>query len=286
MTSSVTPADAHYDVVEHRVEWSGTIPAGVISQEAGWEDTDEGSVTYQWLDATDGLALPKEDDAFFGPFELGFAFPFWGEEYARLYVNTNGMVTFGGGSASVSNTTIASASSPNSFIAAYWDDLDPSAGGRIYFKAAGMPPDRRAIIEWSQVPRYGSDEGLSFEIVLYEDGRIMIQYRSLTGSYADGHAASVGMENVEGTEGVQYVGSGTGQGFPLHGALAVLLQQPRTQSLGEQRVSFRVKIDDDIPSPSTITNVATIDDGLGHRYERSAFVQVNPRRLWLPFAVK
>jgi len=267
---SLSPDEAQYDSIQNRIEWFGIVPPSTTAQSGEWQDSDEGDVAYQWINATDGLALPKADDDFFGPLELGFTFPFWGQEYTQFYVNTNGMITFGAGSSSLSDTRIPSTSPPNNFVAAFWDDLNPAAGGQIYYKTEGTASNRRVIIEWHEVPHYGSTDGLTFEIVLYEDGRILIQYQTLLGAYADGSDASVGIENADGTEGIEYLGSGEGPGFPLHSGLAVLFRQPQAELAGEQRISFQVRVNDDLIPHSTIANTAIIEDGLGHRYEVTA----------------
>jgi len=270
---------ATYNADLNQIEWSGILPPSI---EGGyrWADSDTGNVAYEWIDATDGGAsVPGGDDEWSGPFEIGFPFTFYGAEHTEFYLNTNGQVLFDSGSSDYFNVSIPKADAPNSFIAPFWDDL-VSEEGTMYYRLLGDAPDRRLVIEWAGVHHYGADDSLTFEVILYEgSNQILIQYHTLRGSSAVGESATVGIENAEGTEGVEYLYDGEGPGYPLHAGLAVLFEP-----VVAHVVEFRARIGPDVPLKTEIQNEALLTFGDAPPIP----LTVTPRLDWvdLPFSYK
>jgi hypothetical protein len=77
---------------------------------------------------TTGTVIPSSDDVTHGPFNIGFTFNFFGNNYTQFYVGSNGWIGFSPG-----QTTgyvaqyIPNASSPMNTILADWEDLFPGA---------------------------------------------------------------------------------------------------------------------------------------------------------------
>ena len=175
-----------------------------------WSDSDEpGGPTYAWVDITSvGTTVALGDDASSGPISLGFDFPFYENSYNAVYIGSNGILTFGAGSTSRLNTALPTASEPNNLIAMWWDDLDPAEGGTIYYyyDASG----ERFIVTFANIQNYISGGGtgaLTFQAILYPNGRIILQYATmLPGSDVDGLAgSSIGLENIDGSDGLEVV---------------------------------------------------------------------------------
>ncbi|MCK7478985.1 MAG: PKD domain-containing protein [Candidatus Moduliflexus flocculans] len=108
------------------------------------------------------------------------------------------------------NSPIPSIYTPNHFIAPFWDDLDPAAGGAVYSLLEGEAPNRRLTVAWVDVPHgYWTGGAVSFEATLFEgSNEIVFQYQDVTfGSayYDAGASATVGVENVDGTDGTQFL---------------------------------------------------------------------------------
>src|SRR5664280_1136187 len=57
------------------------------------------------------------DDEFYGPFNIGFNFTYFGNVQTQFYVSTNGLVTFGSGFNGGSEVSIPAAGAPDNFIA-------------------------------------------------------------------------------------------------------------------------------------------------------------------------
>ncbi len=149
------------------------------------------------------------DDRAWGQFNIGFNFTFFGNIYNRFYVTSNGLVMFGSGSNDYTEDPIPSPSSPNNFIAPFWDDIVINASGKILYTSIGASPNRKCIIQWTNMGFYSSTVLMgTFSVILYEgSNNIQIQYRSIidnTSARSHGSSASIGIENSNGTAGVQY----------------------------------------------------------------------------------
>ncbi|MBN1423394.1 hypothetical protein JXA88_02455, partial [Candidatus Fermentibacteria bacterium] len=182
-----------------------------------WIDSDEpGGPAFSWLDiSSTGTSPGSGDDSNYGPFNLGFTFPFYGTDYTQVRICTNGWLSFTSTSTAYTNQGIPSTSEPNCLIAPFWDDLSPNYGGSVRYQSdAG---NGRFIAQWTEVPRWTSTGGTgsyTFQVIVYADGRIVYQYNTLVG---DLESCTVGIENQGGTDGVQVVSNAA----YLHNGLAI-----------------------------------------------------------------
>ena len=164
------------------------------------------AVNVDWIEATDGnkLVFSSPDDGFVGPVSIGFPFKFYENTYSQLYVSTNGFVSFGAGSISPSNRPVPWDSTPNNYIAAFWDDLFvggvPERG--VFTKLTGGAGSHKLVIEWYRVVRLGEGLELTFEIILSENGKIDFVYNKLDGTLT---RCTTGIEDTDGLDGLQYV---------------------------------------------------------------------------------
>jgi len=160
---------------------------------------------YQGIIAKEGYV----NNASYGPFDIGFTFTFFGNSYTQFYVSSNGLVTFGAGSTVATEAVIPSATAPNNFIAAFWDDLAIDASGNIMYTTVGASPNKKCIIQFRNMNFYNPPSVLgTFTVILYEtSNKIQIQYRLIvdnTSPLPGGSSAAIGIENSNGTAGVQY----------------------------------------------------------------------------------
>jgi hypothetical protein len=188
-----------------------------------WIDSDEpGGPTYGWVDISGvGTIIPLGDDQNLGPFPLGFSVNYYGGIFNQIYVCSNGFASFTSTSSSLSNAPIPSTAEPNNLLAIMWDDLNPSSGGTVYYYADAA--NNRFIISWDGVPHYSSYGSLYFQIIINADGTILYQYDVMDHG---GHtvSATVGIENGDGTIGLQY--DYNTNPFPPHDYLAILFEPP------------------------------------------------------------
>lgn len=169
-----------------------------------WNDT----AAFNWIDATSGVnaGLSGADDDVAGPFNIGFNFKYYENSYSQLYVTSNGLISFGAGAWSFSNLEIPKPSEPNNIIAPFWDDLCVNYGGynsgAVYYKSGGTAPNRYFVVEWHEISRLYYSDKITFEVILYENGDIVMQYLSMNGYLA---SATVGIEDASGTDGLEYL---------------------------------------------------------------------------------
>ncbi|MGB3093847.1 MAG: choice-of-anchor J domain-containing protein, partial [Candidatus Zixiibacteriota bacterium] len=148
-----------------------------------WIDSDEpGGPTFHWVEInTTGTPVDVSDDGNVGPFDIGFAFEFYGIEYTQFRIASNGFVSFTSTSGTLSNTTIPTSGEPNNLLALMWDDLRPASGGgagTIYYEYDGL---NRLIIEYDGVMRYGTTYYYTMQIILQSNGQIFYQYLTRDG---------------------------------------------------------------------------------------------------------
>lgn len=249
---------AVYNVDLKRIEWHGDLPPVEMVGK-----------TLNWVDATDGEVLELGDDTCVGPLDLGFEFEFYGKRYSQIYVNSNGMVLFGECSSAYNNIAIPNAEKPNNFVAPFWDDLTPNDGA-VYWQVLGHAPRRYAVVEWEGVSVFSQSQTQTFEVILYEgSNRVVFQYLDVNGDRGGGSSASVGIENRDGTAGVEYLYNGKPKDHALRDSLVLEQVHSSTQNLSTHEISFDVLVNNPVPPATVITNTARIHDGrLVH--ERSA----------------
>ncbi|MDZ4183199.1 MAG: choice-of-anchor J domain-containing protein [Candidatus Cloacimonadaceae bacterium] len=194
---------------------------------------------YDWIDisatgtSTIMFNVPTwfGDDNFSEPIPLGFSFPFYGSQYSTAYVDINGEILLAPNNWYTAYPSQGWGSDGNMFnymypipgyaqmpamIAAYWDDLYAEQGvGDIYFQSFGESPNRYTVIQWHNL-RYLAGSGgasvLKFQIILHEDGEILMQYHTTatgqSGSvvpHNNGLSATVAIQNQAANAGLTYL---------------------------------------------------------------------------------
>lgn len=158
-------------------------------------------VTPAFIKAATQLMLSGDD--FTTNVALPFAFPFYGRTYRTVYVSGNGALlfdpTFAG---SFDNFAVPSPWEPNAGIYAFWDDMYLGSTNRAYSSVRGISPNREFIIEWRHLNKLDAAQALDVEVILRENGDILMQYANVPDSPAmRGASATFGLENETGTVG-------------------------------------------------------------------------------------
>jgi uncharacterized protein (TIGR03437 family) len=166
-----------------------------------------GGDTFDATAAAGGTILAGLGDDDTRSVNLPFAFPFYSASYSKLFVNSNGNVTFGSGDTDSSGSFGHFAAGPPR-ISPLFTDLDPSQssdGVHVLAEAA------RVVITFASVPLYNSGAfGFppieNFQIRLFPDGRIEIAYRGAAPPAAvvgitPGRLQPVGLVNLSSSPG-------------------------------------------------------------------------------------
>jgi hypothetical protein len=195
---------------------------------------------YSWIELNpdsggSGISMTPTVDSTYDDrayiFPIGFSFNYYGLMFDSAYASTNGLVTFGAASTAYSNYAIPTSGVPDAFIAPFWDDLylTTRSGSRMYYYQAGT----YTVIEWFMDHQSSSDsldatKYLSFEVILHQNGDIVIQYKHVATGQTDyaGELATVGVESPILTDdavyGVQYLCNGVPALNLLRNDLAIL----------------------------------------------------------------
>jgi hypothetical protein len=197
-----------------------------------WIDSDEpDGPLYDWVDiSTTGTMLNASSpwvasgtlsatDEGTIQVELPFPFPFYGTTYTSAYIGTNGTLSFEVPTGSFySNGQIPSPASGSAlidnFIAGFWDDLDIAGNGVMYY---GMH-NGSFVLQCVNLERYSSTVAdYTFEFILRPNGEVIMQYAAMGIGGGVTNSATIGIENGNGTVGLQVVSSAT----YLHNELAI-----------------------------------------------------------------
>lgn len=183
---------------------SNTVPVHVQKYSYTYNDKEE----YSWVETDSPQEADIEDSDQGEQIDIGFTFPFYENTYSKVTVSSNGYLTFGSSGAERLNASIPSQDDPNNIIAVYWDDLDPSLGGDIYYQVDGEEPYRRLIISWQDIPHNTASGVGTFQVILHEStGQIVFQYKDVdfdSDPYSNGNNATVGVEDSSGAAGTLY----------------------------------------------------------------------------------
>ncbi len=174
--------------------------------------------TYHWVDITSSGQVPQYSDLDDGfvTVDIGFDFNFFGNDYSQVSLNTNGLMMFSNPSGTLaSNMTIPSTSSPNDCIAMFAQDLHtgliPSTARFGHDEVGNFVYSVQAWCSYGDPNEY-----IDVQAILYESGRIKLQYNNLenpNNEFGDDSLigdACIGIENIDGTIGHQYSLDGVG----------------------------------------------------------------------------
>jgi len=207
-----------------------------------WKDQAD-APSYNWIDPSshqvvNGLA----DDNFVGPFPLNFKFKFYWYSTDRIWIHSNGAISFSKPSTfyhpQTSGTTFPSPALPNDIVVFMGADLDFTAGGNAYFWTNN---NDSAIITFVNVkewcPSGPNTSSHTVQVILWNEivgsdtnSHITIQYGNQSGGFTNcGQSPGllgVGIEAITGNVGLTY----TSNPSQLTNGLVVLFQRPLNSS--------------------------------------------------------
>lgn len=174
---------------------------------SGWKDlTIPGSTQVFPNPDTPNTAV---DDLTVGPFSVGFNVPYYENTFTQIYINSNGLIGFdtslGEVNYTVVNTIIPTITSPQNFLAPFWDDLvigGTHNNGKVYFGTGTDASGKYFAVEWFQVSRLGYSGLLTFEVVMYENGNVYFRYQAVNGGP---DSFTIGIEDSLGADGLNYL---------------------------------------------------------------------------------
>jgi hypothetical protein len=243
------------------------------------DDYVSADTTYSWIDMAGATTIANiGDDDNQGPYTLGFTFPFYGNNYTQMRVNSNGSISPTDANGyniynPVVEPCLPTPTLPNNSIYGWWGDLDPSTatgGGTVKYRsdvAAG-----RFIVSWENVPFWtagGPSGSFNFQIIVRSDGTILLNYGTLDGGlYQD--SCFAGIENSDGTQALLIWCCNGQQGTPPVSNSAIRILQPdgvpnAVTNLAGQASGTNVTLTWTDPDHDTNGNLLTPDSILIYR---------------------
>ncbi|HJS72955.1 MAG TPA: hypothetical protein VJ921_01620, partial [Vicinamibacteria bacterium] len=184
-------------------------------------------------------------------FDLLFDFPFLGQSYRQLFLNSDGNFTFGAGDSASAARSLERFLSGPPRIALFFADLDPSAGGEVRVLNG---PDR-FVVTWNAVPEWGEDAPNTFQIEIVRDGTIYMKY----GAVVSAGSAIVGVATGGGGGEVSLVDLGGGP-REIGGAIAERFLEGRLIDNVGVAKSFYRELSDSYDSLVVWTNFESDED--------------------------
>ncbi|HET9495368.1 MAG TPA: S8 family serine peptidase [Chloroflexia bacterium] len=169
---------------------------------------------FNWIAGDTQITFSDGEDGY-AAVSLPFPVQFYTGTYSTINVSTNGYATFMDFTYSrmwvntwIPNPGPTSDSTsyryPNNALYPYWDDLsaEPRTYGMAYYGVTGSAPNRTFVIEWRGIG--GGGAPMSFAIQLEETtNRITFAYQDVDAPYGNGYSATVGIEDHNGTQGIE-----------------------------------------------------------------------------------
>lgn len=130
---------------------------------------------------TFGTPITLADDAT-AAVTLPFTFPFFGQSHTRVFVNSDGNLTFSRGDAASTVRSVSRLVTGAPRIAPLFADLDPSAGGAILTAAdaGAFTATWCAVPEWQAPGSAGAPALATVQVTLFPDGAILLQASART----------------------------------------------------------------------------------------------------------
>ncbi|KPK73276.1 hypothetical protein AMJ87_02260 [candidate division WOR_3 bacterium SM23_60] len=186
-----------------------------------YDDTDTlsgNAPVYNWFEIAPpgpGAVVSEitNEDADTVTYALPFTFRYYGQNYNSIGLCSNGFLELGQSTYRFGdNGPIPSTQGPARFLAPFWDDLDPSQYGDIYYYYDTA--NHRYIVEYEDCAHYYTPTlRETFQVILLDeqyyptptdDGEVLYLYSSV----ADATSNTVGLEDHTQTRGLEYVYNG------------------------------------------------------------------------------
>ena len=163
----------------------------------GFSSTDEYIVDTEGIfnpeDITDKQnVLSLSDDSLAREIPIGFDFIFFGEQYSKLNISSNGFINFGEISSAgcCSGQVLPSSFSPNNLIALAWTDLFPNSSNNVSYAMVGEAPNRIFIINYNGIAS-GGGGSVTSQLKLFEKESII----EIHSTDVSGSSMTQGIEN-------------------------------------------------------------------------------------------
>ncbi|OLE74120.1 MAG: hypothetical protein AUG74_03815 [Bacteroidetes bacterium 13_1_20CM_4_60_6] len=162
-------------------------------------------------EAAPSVNVPKIcDDCVITGVPLGFTFAFYGQSFDKLTIGTNGIVGFGALDAQGNPTNMTDGccwsrfihlkDASNNIIALGWADWVPVTVKQIRYETRGSAPNRRFILQFTNIGENAGNGHITAQLVLYESSNEIALFTTELSTTVTKRAFTQGIENLPATE--------------------------------------------------------------------------------------
>ena len=162
-------------------------------------------------EAAPSVKVPKAcDDCVITGIPLGFTFAFYGQSYDKLTIGSNGIVGFGALDAQGNPTNMTDGCCwsrfihlkdvNNNIIALGWADWVPVTTSQIKYETRGSAPNRRFVLQLTNIGENGGNGHITAQLVLYESTNEIALYTTELSTTVTKRTFTQGIENLAATE--------------------------------------------------------------------------------------
>jgi hypothetical protein len=194
------------------------------------DNTVAGGPTYSWIDiSTTGTQLEPSLHYFAAGIPIGFTFSFYGTDYDSAWVNSHGALHIGMRDIWLrdNDCPLPDPTTPHAPMAAvFWDwmKVQYEIGQGVWYQYFDQPANDYTVIQW-KVSRDDTNnllDSLEYEIILYQDGTILYQYKNVTDlPNGRGEDATIGLEYDVLPSGITYLCNNDNPANRLSNGLAI-----------------------------------------------------------------
>ncbi len=195
------------------------------------DNTEPDGPEFNWIDISETGTEIEPDLSYFmsDPLPIGFTFNFYGADYTTIYVNSHGQLHFGIRDTwlRTNDCPLPDPSTPHAPMAAlFWDDLkvQHEIGQGVYYQYFDEPDVDYTVVQWhvSRDDSDGLNDYLEFELVIFEDARLLFQYDHVSDlPLGQGQDATVGLEYDVLPSGISYLCNDDNPANRLQNGLAI-----------------------------------------------------------------
>ena len=171
------------------------------------------------------VRVPKAcDDCVITGVPLGFTFAFYGQSFDKLTIGSNGIVGFGALDAQGNPTNMTDGccwsrfinlkDANNNIIALGWADWVPVTTNQIKYETRGSAPNRRFILQLTNIGENGGNGHITAQLVLYESTNEIALYTTELSTTVVKRAFTQGIENLAASE-AEYIAGRDSAKFAL-----------------------------------------------------------------------
>ena len=168
-------------------------------------------------EAAPSVRVPKAcDDCVITGIPLGFTFAFYGQSFDKLTIGSNGIVGFGALDANGNPTNMTDGccwsrfihlkDANNNIIALGWADWVPVSTNQIKYETRGTAPNRRFVLQFTNIGENGGNGHITAQLVLYESSNEIALYTTELSTTVSKRAFTQGIENLSATESYYIAG--------------------------------------------------------------------------------